>query len=62
MPDGCRVWEVRDLAIRNDGRLVKHFTEVTESTTEDDSGLRVLGEARSEIVRSLVIMLVKHSS
>ncbi len=61
MPDGCRVWKVRDLAIRNDGRLVKYFTEVTESTTEDDSCLRVLRKARSEVVRCLVIMLVKYS-
>ena len=61
MTDSGRVREVRDLAIGDDSGMLKHFTEITQSATEDDSGLRVLRKARSEIVSSLVIMLVKHS-
>lgn len=61
MTDSGRVREVRDLAIGDDSGMLKHFPEITQSATEDDGGLCVLREARSEVVRCLVIMLVKHS-
>ena len=41
----CRVWEVGDLRIGNDGRILEHIAQLTQTATEDDRGLDILGQA-----------------
>ena len=41
----CRVWKVGDLGIGNDGRILEYIAQLTQTATEDDRGLDILGQA-----------------
>ena len=44
---------MRDLDIRNLGRLVKHPSNNTKTATEDGSGLRIIREIKREVIHYL---------
>ena len=45
MTDSGGVWEVWDLGVGDDGRVLEHVSELTETTTKDDSGTNILRKA-----------------
>ena len=45
MTDSSGVWEVWNLGVGDDGRVLEHIPELTESATEDDSGTNILRKA-----------------
>ena len=45
MTDSGGVWEVWDLGVGDDGRVLEHISELAETTTEDDSGTNILRKA-----------------
>lgn len=45
MTDSGGVWEVWNLGVGDDGRVLEHISELTETTTEDDSGTNILRKA-----------------
>ena len=45
MTDSGGVWEVWDLGVGDDGRVLEHVSELTETATEDDSGTNILRKA-----------------
>ena len=45
MTDSGGVWEVWDLCVGYDGRVLEHISELTETTTEDNSGTNILRKA-----------------
>ena len=45
MTDSSGVWEVWDLGVWDDGRVLEHISELAETTTEDDSGTNILRKA-----------------
>lgn len=48
---------MRDLDIRNLGRLVKHPSNNTKTATEDGSGLRIIREIKREVIHYLGMMV-----
>ena len=49
---------MRDLDIRNLGRLVKPPSDNMKTTTEDGSGLRILRGIKREVIHYLGMMVV----
>ncbi len=49
---------MRDLDIRDLGRLVKHPSNNTKTATEDGSGLRIIREIKREVIHYLGMMVV----
>ena len=45
VPYRSGVWEVWDLGVGDDGRVLEHISELTETTTEDNSGTNILRKA-----------------